>query len=555
MILDELKHYKPYSISPGYLAQKILYGTNHADIIAQTTYPSLDESHLAIEGIVHSHIHHDFVYAMTYEQSLFFTIKHNHKKEAYLEYSLNEQRMIMASVDTYSSSLYRLLFTAINYLYNEYQIEEFSEIYHHWRKIDMSSHLQGQDWDANEYTYVQTIAQALIKHMQDILSQQDCFLFLHYDSVEELCQHRHIQFNSQSLSNTFLFQNDKHQQLLDLQSQDKALHSFTTSNNYTVVDIHRLYNKTEMLELPLFLQESIKDNERLYMQNRAFLDMNDFDLIKSFQRGKTWSCLYYGPSGTGKTTKLLCIAGALGLPALKMVGSRSIDEASLFGKYVLRNGETVFEYGPLSLMMKYGGMFIFDEINMVDSDIISSLNDVLDGTRQKILDNGEIIHAHPHFRFGESMNIGYSGTNEMNISHKSRIQNKIKLSQLPLDKMAQIIVKETDIEPHIAQKMAALLEPFHQAIINEGNETTQRIDLRTLIHWAHKSVDLDNDVIRASLVTIIADLAEEDEEILNVEDVRQIMATNGVASTIMSLIVETFVVQDKEISDDSTHSI
>lgn len=90
-----------------------------------------------------------------------------------------------------------------------------------------------------------------------------------------------------------------------------------------------------------------------------------------------------------------------------MVGSRSIDESTLFGKYVLRNGETVFEYGPLSLMMKYGGMFIFDEINMVDSDIISSLNDVLDGTKQKILDNGEIIHAHPLFRFAESMNIGY----------------------------------------------------------------------------------------------------------------------------------------------------
>ena len=59
---------------------------------------------------------------------------------------------------------------------------------------------------------------------------------------------------------------------------------------------------------------------------------------------------------------------------------------------------------------------------MVDSDIISSLNDVLDGT----IDNGEIIHAHPLFRFAESMNIGYAGTNEMNLSHKSRIQNKIK---------------------------------------------------------------------------------------------------------------------------------
>ena len=50
-------------------------------------------------------------------------------------------------------------------------------------------------------------------------------------------------------------------------------------------------------------------------------------------------------------------------------------------------------------------------------------------------------------------------------------------------------------------------------IMNLGNETTQRIDLRTLINWANKTVDLDGDIIRASLVTIFSELAEEDDEI------------------------------------------
>ena len=407
----------------------------------------------------------------------------------------------------------------------------------------MSQHEHGQQWDANEYKYVLHIANRLIELVKEMMNQPDCFLSLHYDSVEEFMQHQHITFNTQSLCETFLFQKDPQNLLLDLQSQEKFYESLSTAS-YTILDINPLYSDQEKQKLPLFLQESIKDNEHLYMQNRHFLDQNDFDLIKSFQRGKTWSCLYYGPSGTGKTTKLLCVAGALGLPSLKMVGSRSIDESTLFGKYVLRNGETVFEYGPLSLMMKYGGMFIFDEINMVDSDIISSLNDVLDGTKQKILDNGEIIHAHPLFRFAESMNIGYAGTNEMNLSHKSRIQNKIKISQLPIDKMAQIIVKETDIDLKTATQMASLLDAFNNVIINEGNETTQRIDLRTLLNWANKTVDLDGDVLRASLVTIISELAEEDDEILNLEDVRQILSTNGAASSVMSLIVHEFVEQE-----------
>ena len=544
MILDTLKQFKPYSISPGYHSDMILYGTESTDeLIPHTTYPYQHDIAKAIQGIVHSHYQHDFVFVFIHEHSLLFQITHQNKIEAYLEYSFHEHRFIIATINEESASLYRLLLTAINYLYNQYQIEEFADIYENWRHIDMSQHEHGQQWDANEYKYVLYIANRLIELVKEMMNQPDCFLSLHYDSVEEFMQHQHITFNTQSLCETFLFQKDPQNLLLDLQSQEKFYESLSTAS-YTILDINPLYSDQEKQKLPLFLQESIKDNERLYMQNRHFLDQNDFDLIKSFQRGKTWSCLYYGPSGTGKTTKLLCVAGALGLPSLKMVGSRSIDESTLFGKYVLRNGETVFEYGPLSLMMKYGGMFIFDEINMVDSDIISSLNDVLDGTKQKILDNGEIIHAHPLFRFAESMNIGYAGTNEMNLSHKSRIQNKIKISQLPIDKMAQIIVKETDIDLKTATQMASLLDAFNNVIINEGNETTQRIDLRTLLNWANKTVDLDGDVLRASLVTIISELAEEDDEILNLEDVRQILSTNGAASSVMSLIVHEFVEQE-----------
>lgn len=61
-----------------------------------------------------------------------------------------------------------------------------------------------------------------------------------------------------------------------------------------------------------------------------------------------------------------------------------------------------------------------------------------------------------------------------------------------------------------------------------------------MINWANKTVDLDGDVIRASLVTVISELAEEDDDIDNLEDVQQILATTGVASTVMELIVKEF---------------
>lgn len=546
MLLNELKQYKPYSLAPGYQAEHILYGENTEQQLIEGTSYFATNNQKVLKGIVHSDIDKDEVYVLLHTQSLLFSLSHQHETGVYLEYFIHEHRFMLAATDQASDErLYRLLLTAINYLYNHYQIEEFKPIYEAWRHINMAKHLHGDNWDADDHQNVMTLGDQLMALVQSILSHPNGYLALYYDSVAEVMEQKRLSFAAQSLVPLFLFQQDPEHLLLDLEEEKNHYASYHPTD-YDLPDVCELYPQEEKAKLPLFLQESIQANERLYLQNRAFLDRSDIELIRSFKRGKTWSCLYYGPSGTGKTTKLLCIAGALGLPSLKMVGSRAIDESSLFGKYVLRNGETVFEYGPLSLMMKYGGMFIFDEINMVDSDIISSLNDVLDGTKQKILDNGEIITAHPLFRFGESMNIGYAGTNEMNLSHKSRIQNKIKISQLSIEKMTQIIVKETGLDEKYANQMAEMLEGFNEIILNEGNETTQRIDLRTLLNWANKTVDLEGDIIRASLVTIISELAEEDDEILNLEDPRQIMATNGAASTVMRQIVSTFLTEDKD---------
>lgn len=535
MLLNELKQYKPYSLSPGYNAQQIVYGFSptDGDIIKGTTYVAKKENSKAMTGLVSCHQKQYQITMTKYQNTILFAISFQQKTEFYLEYHLPDDEMLIAGIET-SGSIYPLLLCVFNFLYNEYKKDQYEELYQLWYQLNMNEHLEGTDWDANEYQAINSISDQLTAILKKLL-EHNSYLALHYDSVVELLEHKHMTMSNAIMDRYYFHQGN------DLRTvKDKTALSQLLNKNYSVLDIQSLFTAEEIKELPYFLQLSIADNQKLYMQNRDYLDMNDFDLIRSFHRGKTWSCLYYGPSGTGKTTKTLCVAGALGLPSLKMVGSRAIDEASLFGKYVLRNGETVFEYGPLALMMKYGGMFIFDEINMVDSDIIASLNDVLDGTKQKILDNGEIIHAHRNFRFAESMNIGYAGTNEMNLSHKSRIQNKIKISRLPVEKMTQIIVKETDVDFVTAEKMASLLDAFQNIIATIGNETTQRIDLRTLINWANKTVDLDGDVIRASLVTIISELAEEDDDIENLEDIEQIMATTGSAAAVMELIVKEF---------------
>ena len=73
MLLETLKQFKPYSISPGYNANQIIFGTySHNDIIEGTTYIADKDYQKAMEGIVHCHIDRDKIYVLSNQNSLLF---------------------------------------------------------------------------------------------------------------------------------------------------------------------------------------------------------------------------------------------------------------------------------------------------------------------------------------------------------------------------------------------------------------------------------------------------------------------------------------------------
>ncbi len=70
----------------------------------------------------------------------------------------------------------------------------------------------------------------------------------------------------------------------------------------------------------------------------------------------------------------------------------------------------VFEYGPLAKAMKYGGLFLLNEIDLLAPDTLAGLNSVLDGSPLLIPENGgEVIKPHPRFRFAATANSNGTG--------------------------------------------------------------------------------------------------------------------------------------------------
>lgn len=113
----------------------------------------------------------------------------------------------------------------------------------------------------------------------------------------------------------------------------------------------------------------------------------------------------YGPSGAGKTSCLKQLAAKLNFPVFEVTGHSRLEFPELIGHHVVRQGSMEFEYGPLALAMKYGGLALVNELDLLEPSTAAGLNGILDGQPLCIPENGgELITPHPMFRFAATAN-------------------------------------------------------------------------------------------------------------------------------------------------------
>lgn len=117
------------------------------------------------------------------------------------------------------------------------------------------------------------------------------------------------------------------------------------------------------------------------------------------------SLYLFGPTGCGKTSCLQQVMHALNYPVFELTGHSRLEFPDMVGHHTVSNGSMHYEYGPLSLAMKTGGLFLLNEIDLLDPSTAAGLNSVLDGYPLTIAENGgEIIYPHPMFRIAATAN-------------------------------------------------------------------------------------------------------------------------------------------------------
>ena len=167
---------------------------------------------------------------------------------------------------------------------------------------------------------------------------------------------------------------------------------------------------------------------------------------------------YDGPKGAGKNLAIDTLSWVFQRPLFRVSFNKQTDESVLFGEKTLatknkkvkieetsdnaRTGETlkvfaknmtnllhamlgksqdvVFERGPLTLAMEYGGFLNLDEINFANQANASVLNNALDDNRSVYVPGYQTVYAVENFVAISTMNDGYVGTSQMNQALRDR---------------------------------------------------------------------------------------------------------------------------------------
>lgn len=211
----------------------------------------------------------------------------------------------------------------------------------------------------------------------------------------------------------------------------------------------------------------------------------------------------FGPSGCGKTSCIKQLAARLNYPVFEITGHGRLEFADLAGHLTVKKGDMTYEYGPLTLAMRYGGLFLFNEIDLTAPEIAAGLHSVLDGSPLCLAENGgELVKPHPLFRFAATANTNaagdetglYQGTQRQNLAFADRfIFCELGYPDAPTEE--KLLADRYPVLPESLRKMmVSYANEVRKLFMGESSmdNLDQSIEVtfstRSLLRWANLTV-------------------------------------------------------------------
>jgi nitric oxide reductase NorQ protein len=225
-----------------------------------------------------------------------------------------------------------------------------------------------------------------------------------------------------------------------------------------------------------------------------------------------------GPTGCGKTRFVEYVAHRLDIPLVTVSCHEDLTAADLVGRFLFKDQETVWQDGPLTLTVRFGGICYLDEIVEARKDTTVIIHSLTDDRRMLYVDKtGEVIRAHPRFMMVLSYNPGYQSIiKDLKQSTKQRFASLIFTHPKP-EVETKIVMSETGLNEKESARLAEMgskLRELKGFGLDEGVSTRLLVYVGRLMKAGLPPAD-------ACTSAIIQSLTDEEEII---ESIREIVA-------------------------------
>jgi nitric oxide reductase NorQ protein len=195
--------------------------------------------------------------------------------------------------------------------------------------------------------------------------------------------------------------------------------------------------------------------------------------------------LLVGETGTGKTSLIRELAeqNSQTYTRFSITGETTVDD--FVGKYILKNGETIWQDGILLTAASKGHYLVVDEINAALPEILFVLHSLLDDDKYIIVPqkDNSLVRPAKNFRFFATMNPvdEYAGTKELNKAFHSRFAMVIEVKYPKPKTEVEILVSRTGVDQEMAEKMVDVALGVRAA--KKAEKIFYTLSTRDLIYW------------------------------------------------------------------------
>lgn len=198
----------------------------------------------------------------------------------------------------------------------------------------------------------------------------------------------------------------------------------------------------------------------------------NIDLLKKVIIGLQLNMPIYlwGFHGTGKTTILQQAAARTKRPFVRVQHSLNMQESDVLGQWVVRDGSTEFQLGPLPMAMINGWIYCADEYDTAMPNVTTVYQPVLEGQNLIIKDappHLRKIVPHPNFRFVATGNTNGVG-DETGLYQGTLMQNAANYSRFKITEEVQYM--DEAIEVAIIQSKTKIYKKEATKIVRFGNK-------------------------------------------------------------------------------------